>query len=201
LLLSGVTDPQHAEVWTGAVNAAGERSANLVCVDCGLGPDTVSVCDVITSETFDGLILYLCDSEGKPTEIMQRTKGLPVVNLAQLHEGYPGIVSGHYEGMRRLLQHLVEVHGYERIAFVQEVARGRAADARYRAYVEVMTAYELPCSADLLVERQRTSVGGSDGVWQSAGRPHREFTADDSGSAVAKNGSEGAGACVGATGW
>ncbi len=160
LLLNSVTDPQDAEVWAGVAEAARERSANLLCLDCGYGAHPGGICDLVGPETFDGLVMYLRDREGRPAAVLQQAHSLPVVNLAQLHEGYPGIVSGHYEGMRRLLRHLIEVHGYERLAFVQEAASSRAADARYRAYVDVIAEYGLPHNADLVVRAQSATETG-----------------------------------------
>jgi DNA-binding LacI/PurR family transcriptional regulator/GAF domain-containing protein len=151
LLLDSATDPQDVLVWSGAAEAAREHGVNLLCLDCGHLPHVGPLCALVGPEALDGLVVRLRDDEGRLELIRQKASSLPVVNLAQLQEGYPGIVGGHYEGMRRLLRHLIEVHGYERLAFVQGTVGDRAADARYRAYVDVLTEYGLPHSGDLLV--------------------------------------------------
>lgn len=55
-----------------------------------------------------------------------------------------------YEGMRETVTHLIEAHGYRRLAFVRGPEGHPYAQDRYRAYCETLQAYGIPFNPDLV---------------------------------------------------
>ena len=164
LLLNSVLDPRDAVVWAGAVEAARAYDVNLVCFPGGTadGPGTM-LYDLVGTESIDGLVVHLYTHLEGFRDIHQRCGLLPVVNVLRLYEGYPGIVADNYQGMRDVIRHLVEVHGYRRLAFVRGVEGNLAADERYRAYVDAIAEYGLPSDPALLVTGDPDSHFSVDG--------------------------------------
>lgn len=159
LLTNTITDPRDHRVWVGAVEAARSLDANLVCFPTGLPGASQSVLyELIGPETLDGLILQLYTDRDTFRDIYQRCSVLPVVNLLRFYEGYPGIAADNYQGMKLLLDHLIEEHDYRRIAFIRAREGNLAADARYRAYEDFLDERGLSLDDNLLI----TGVGHFD---------------------------------------
>jgi len=55
--------------------------------------------------------------------------------------------------MQAILQHLVEVHGLRRIAFIRGPEHNEEADNRFKAYLETLAAYNIPVDPQLIVPR------------------------------------------------
>ena len=159
LLVNSLTDPRDQLVWTAAVETAQSLDANLVCFPVGNPSGPVSpLYELIGSETLAGLIFQLYTDQDSFRDVYQRCDSLPLVNLLRFYEGYPGIVSDNYQGMKLLLDHLIEEHDYRRIAFIRGNKGHIAADARYQAYEDFLSERGLPLDDNLLV----TGVGHFD---------------------------------------
>jgi DNA-binding LacI/PurR family transcriptional regulator/GAF domain-containing protein len=163
LLLSSVTDARDVLVWSGVLGCAREHGVDLLCLDCGRSLQAGPLCDLAGPEALDGLVIHLHDDEFSPRLTRQSAGPLPLVNLTCLQEGQPGIVGGNYQGMRSLLRHLIEVHGYRHLAFVQGAVGDAAADAaRYRAYVDVLSECSLPRPGALVVAEEQANDARAD---------------------------------------
>ena len=87
-------------------------------------------------------------------------------------EGIPSVLVDTYGGMRQALAHLVEVHGYRRIALIRgpegaaslthPAASPTEADERYRAYVDVLAESGLVLDPSLVVAPLLTEAGRFD---------------------------------------
>jgi DNA-binding LacI/PurR family transcriptional regulator/GAF domain-containing protein len=164
LLLNSVLDPRDAAVWAGAVEAARAHDVNLVCFPGGNadGPGRM-LYDLVGDERMDGLVVHLNTHLDEFQDIHQRCGLLPVVNVLRLYEGYPGIVADNYQGMRDVMRHLVEVHGYRRMALVRGAEGDIAANEQVRAYVDAIAEYGLPSDPALLVAGDLDSHSGMAG--------------------------------------
>ena len=47
-------------------------------------------------------------------------------------------------GMRRMVDHLIEVHGYRRLAYLSGPAGEQTAEALYRGYQQALAAHDIP---------------------------------------------------------
>jgi len=73
-----------------------------------------------------------------------------MVCLTQPVQGIPTLSVDSYQGMREAIIHLIEVHSYRRIAFIRGPAEHYYAQERYRAYCDVLAAYDIPFAAELV---------------------------------------------------
>ncbi|MBN2394571.1 MAG: substrate-binding domain-containing protein, partial [Anaerolineae bacterium] len=147
----------------GADDLARERDVNLLCFvggslhPAGQSSDPSNVLYDLWSEgEIDGLII----SSGSigtlvGLEVMQafceRFRPLPQASIALPIADVPSILLDNYAGMRAVVEHLVEVHGYRRIAFFHKQEGHPENDARYNAYVDVLTEHGIAIDPNLVV--------------------------------------------------
>ena len=60
--------------------------------------------------------------------------------------------------MHQRLVHLFEVHGYRRITFILGTPNDPIYQARYRAYSDILTEYELPFEENILPALTETTI-------------------------------------------
>lgn len=147
----------HNTLWAGFADAAAELDVNLICYVGGPIASHFSqrniLYDMIGTERVDGLVI--CGTIGNylTTEQFQsfvdRYRPLPIVGIAQI-PGLPGVTVDNQKGMRDIITHFIEVHGYRRIAFVGGLENSEEAVLRYRAYVDALAEYDLPLDPDLI---------------------------------------------------
>jgi signal transduction histidine kinase/AraC-like DNA-binding protein len=65
-------------------------------------------------------------------------------------EGMPTVAVDSYLGMRALLAHLIEEHGFCRLAFIRGPEEHYYAQERYRAYLDALQALNLPLLPELI---------------------------------------------------
>ena len=88
-----------------------------------------------------------------------RFKPLPLVSLAQLMADVPTVLMDSYNGMRSVIVHLIEVHGYRRLAFIRGPERHFYAQERFRAYTETLQAYGIPFNESLVTPPMQWEAG------------------------------------------
>ncbi|NLW10151.1 MAG: substrate-binding domain-containing protein [Firmicutes bacterium] len=76
---------------------------------------------------------------------------IPFVTIEGSFPGYPSVTYGNYSGMRMVVKHLIETHGYKKIGFVGIDVENETHEVfqdRYRAYYDTMQEYGLPVDPD-----------------------------------------------------
>jgi PAS domain S-box-containing protein len=150
--------------WTGIADVVRERGANLVCFpvqdiaseSAMSGNMAAALGDLITPARIDGLITHQWWSDQAWFEqIYDRYRPLPIVTIFRQYPGYLGVGVDNYQGMRAMLRHLVEDHGYRRLAYIRG-PEGTSADDRYRAYIDALQHYHIPFDAKLVVPGDHT---------------------------------------------
>jgi PAS domain S-box-containing protein len=161
----GYTTPDlsrfQAAMWVGACDVAQERDANLICFVCGVLRDTIDfkyranvLLDLVSPENVDGLIFnaanlaWYIGAEGAENFI-ERFRPLPITSIGSM-EGIPSIVVEGEPGMRELVSHLIEAHGYRRIAIIRGPEGHPGAEARYDAYVQALAEHNIPLDPSLV---------------------------------------------------
>jgi len=76
---------------------------------------------------------------------------LPIVCGEHKIEGFPSVLMDDCGSIRQALVHLIETHGYRKIAFLQGPPGHVGAQERYRGYVATLAEYGLPFEPRLLV--------------------------------------------------
>ncbi|MBN2004024.1 MAG: SpoIIE family protein phosphatase [Anaerolineae bacterium] len=135
----------------GVADVARERDVNLLCfyqrvfyrdklAPLELGPGSWDT----LAEVVDGLILHQSwPSEETFASFQARFPTLPMVNSIRVYKGCPGLSIDSYQGAKELTHHLVEVHGYRRIAHASGPKGNWSVMERQRGYVDVLTEYGL----------------------------------------------------------
>lgn len=170
-LLASLHTGSSRALWPGVLDATEKQDVNLVCFPGGrLGAangfesQRNQVFDLATTEYLDGLITWASSLGGVlgPSQISafhQRYAGLPMVSLAQFMEGLPTVALDSYRGMRALLAHLIQEHGFTRLAFIRGPEEHYYAQERYRAYLDALQAFDIPLRPELVTRPLRWESG------------------------------------------
>ncbi|MFN2108232.1 MAG: LacI family DNA-binding transcriptional regulator [Anaerolineae bacterium] len=108
---------------------------------------------LVSSERLDSLVLV----QWWPTrEVFEgfynrNYRPLPVVNVHRHYGGYPGVSVDNREGMATAIRHLIEVHGYRRLAYIGGLPDNPSANERYQAYVMTLEEYGIPLDPTLVL--------------------------------------------------
>ncbi len=106
---------------------------------------------------FDGVIVVanVLHMEVNRKMILELIKDLtcPVVSIGARLDGCHFIGTDNYTSMRRMVEHFVVDHELKRIHFVKGIKDNPDAEARYQAYVDVLTENNIP------VEEERVTQG------------------------------------------
>ncbi len=149
-------------LWRGVVDAAARHNINIVCFPGGglhapteFEAQRNVIYDLVNPAGLGGLISWSSTITGSldPADIRafhQRYRPLPMVCLTQPVQGIPTLSVDSYQGMRAAILHLIEVHGYRRMAFIRGPAEHYYAQERYRAYLDVLASYDIPFAAELV---------------------------------------------------
>ncbi len=86
-------------------------------------------------------------------EFVARFKGIPTLVLGDSVEDpeVPYLIGGNYSGMKECVRHLVEDHGYRKIAFVGGPKRNYDSNRRMQAYKDVLTEHGIEVNEDMIV--------------------------------------------------
>jgi DNA-binding LacI/PurR family transcriptional regulator/anti-anti-sigma regulatory factor len=161
-------------IWTGVADAAREQGANLICFAVGtLDFSSLSEFEArhnvlydLVSGNVDGLVissgsLSFFVSEREFQNFCDRYRPLPMVSIALALEGIPSALVDNVTGLRDAISHLIEAHGYHRIAFIRGHKDHEESDLRYRAYTEALAEHGLALNPDLVVSGDFSRPSGA----------------------------------------
>lgn len=160
----------------GITDFAAHRDINLICLEGGL----LNSCEhfkyeknilygLASGRRLNGLII-LSDSVGIRLnddalfQFRQSFQPLPVLFVGRGHPDVPSIVIDSYTGMREMVTHLIENHGYRKFAFIKGVQGSFHAEMRYTAFVEVLKEHEIPLDEDLVYDGDFLEISGTQAV-------------------------------------
>jgi DNA-binding LacI/PurR family transcriptional regulator/signal transduction histidine kinase len=162
-----------AEFIAGITDAAEANDVNLVHFIGGrLAPvstpgreaPSFGLYDLATFELLDGLLLTSDVAYGSAAEALKAFAkvygSLPIVTQSVEIDGASMFVPDNVEGMRAAVRHLIEEHGYKRIAFIRGISGHLDAEQRYDAYREVLKAYNIRFDEDLVADGDYTPESG-----------------------------------------
>ncbi|MBN2002296.1 MAG: SpoIIE family protein phosphatase [Anaerolineae bacterium] len=146
----------------GMVDACRERDVNLIYFAGGVVYDPNGfelqhniLYDMASIAELDGIIISTSTvtepiPDGEPIkDFLKRFRPRPIVAIERPIEGVPTILKSEYESMAEVMTHLIEVHGYRRIVYVNRVGPRPHRD-RYRAYVDSLARYGIPFNPNLV---------------------------------------------------
>jgi signal transduction histidine kinase/DNA-binding LacI/PurR family transcriptional regulator len=126
----------------------------------------VVIFDLIDTRNFDGLIIWgnTIFQRFSIEEIRifcNRYRPLPIVSIGSTPiDDIPEIVINNYQGMYDAVEHLIQAHGYHKIAFIQGPDGHPEAGERYQAYTDALAAYGLTLDPRLVLPGEFITSSG-----------------------------------------
>lgn len=178
----GVFLAQISRVWgtefmAGVEQAAEDHDVNLICFVGGrpkslAAPgqlqDSYGLYDLVHQNRLDGLILAADMAYGlSAKEINSFCRSLapmPIVAHAIDAVGVPHVLADNFKGMKFMMRHLIEQHGYKRIAFIRGVKGQIEAELRFEVYKRELEAHNIPFDKNLVVEGDFSPDSGRNAV-------------------------------------
>ncbi len=149
-LTSCVAEPHRLVMWRAVAKAAQEQNANLICIAgaelCDSSENRSDGSDIFTignDAIIDALVIWdasisNCVSQEPFIEFCRRFESKPMINIGHEVSGIPTVTTDDYLGMRNLIVHLVQDHGFRRIAFIRGPESQIGAEERFKAYKDVL---------------------------------------------------------------
>jgi putative nucleotidyltransferase with HDIG domain len=163
MLINTFDDDYEAEVWNHIADAAIDYDVNLLFfvgrpLSSPFGKDYQhnSIYNLISEKNLDGLIIFTATIGTyiplkELTSFCKQFRQFPVVCFGQNIKGIPSIVFDNEVGLKELIDHLVRVHGYKRIAFIKGPETHQEANIRYNTYLKTLKKHNIPFDPDLVV--------------------------------------------------
>jgi DNA-binding LacI/PurR family transcriptional regulator len=120
-----------------------------------------------SAKVLDGLVIASLGTQASPEaqkSHLARYHPLPMCTLALAHAGVPNVSVDDGAGMRDAVQHLVQVHGRRRVAFIRGPEGSPSADERYRGYVRALTNLGVEFDESLVVPDDISTGSGARAV-------------------------------------
>jgi DNA-binding LacI/PurR family transcriptional regulator len=171
LLTSTLEEENGNNLWSGIANMAERKGVNLICF---VGDPLKAhkdfkehkevfrnqaniLYELINTKRIDALILWggaLSNYIGIEayTEFYNRLKPIPMVNISMFLEDIHNVRIDNYNGISKILEHLINYHRYTRIAFIQGPDKNIEAATRFKAYKDTLNKYNIKYNPKLVTE-------------------------------------------------
>lgn len=150
LVFTNETKSIMVDQWAGVLDEAREQNVNLICLAGGVlnnpyTSDTQAgvLFDLVSDRRMDALIIwtgvlnwYISDAE--MIRFCQKFARLPMVSVEATVSGIPNVLADSALGMRQLMEHLINSHGYRKIAFLRGPKGSEQIQLRYQSYVDTL---------------------------------------------------------------
>lgn len=176
LLVDWLEDEYQNKVLAGVDAEAQANGVSLFCLTGGVllspyrfGARRNFLYDLVSPDCVDGLVLMsgtLSNYVGpsKLARYCERFRPMPMCSIGVALSGIPSVLVDNASGMRQAIKHLIEVHGYRRIAFLRGPGVNEEAEERYRVYRDVLAEHGLPFNPDLVTLGNFQASSGADAV-------------------------------------
>lgn len=162
--------------WQGALESAEKLTVNLM-VFSGRAIHSIYpgeeeqniVYQLAVSNKLDGLILssgsvanYLSDEEYRKE--LEPYRFLPMVSISRKVEGVPSIMSGNRQGIKEVVRHLAEDHGYRKLVYIGGGSANPEAEERLSAFHEALAHYSIEARPEYIIEGDFSYIAGVNAV-------------------------------------
>ncbi|MEJ5309880.1 MAG: substrate-binding domain-containing protein [Anaerolineae bacterium] len=164
------------DVFHGVTDAAQTYGVDVLYVAGGPlravdgAPMTRSVIlNLIGPDNVDGIIIFssLLATASRLEEFSTFCKQyapLPAVSVGLKLPNMPSITIANYTGVYSEMTHLIDIHGYRRIAFICGPESHPEAKERLRGYTDALTAHDIPIDPALIVGGQFSVQSGAQAI-------------------------------------
>ena len=147
--------------WSGVMDVAHERDVNVLNLvgsrlssPIDLEAPAQVMFDLVDPSMLDGIVvfsemLYHFVNVSELKQFLTRYDPVPMTSIGVV-EGIPSVMLDLELGMRRMMDHLIEVHGYQRLAYLSGPAGEQTAEALYRGYRQALTSHGIPFDPNLV---------------------------------------------------
>jgi signal transduction histidine kinase/DNA-binding LacI/PurR family transcriptional regulator len=174
----GVFLAQISRVWgtefmAGVRQAAEDNDVNLVCfvggqpsslIIPGQLQNSYGLYDLARQNQFDGFILAADIAHGlSAKEIKAFCRSFaptPMVAHAIETDGVPHLLADNFKGMKFIMRHMIEQHGFKRIAFIGGIKGQIESELRFSVYKRELEAHNIPFDEQLVVHGDFTPDSG-----------------------------------------
>jgi diguanylate cyclase (GGDEF)-like protein/PAS domain S-box-containing protein len=176
VMIGDLSSIYQEQIMRGIHDAAQEKGFNIVAFSGGAINSTnlldecrYKIFEIIDTSKFDGIILPM-SSHGRyldkqqTYDYMKKISSIPLVNIGGYMEGYTNIISDFEVGLSNLFEHLVNVHGYRRIAFFRGPRNHQSSEERMRIYMKLLKKHDISFDENLIIYGNLTKVSGEDSV-------------------------------------
>ncbi|MBN1410758.1 MAG: EAL domain-containing protein [Spirochaetales bacterium] len=176
LIFETLLDKYQSAIWEGIIDKIKEADINLICF-CGIASRGRNIpinlagklLSHIDKNTVDGLIFLggpfsIFLSEDELQKVFNLFSDLPLVNVGIHRKGLPSLVVDNGSGMKELMVHLIETHGYKKIAFIKGPETNQEAQLRYDIFRRTMDEYKIPINPDFIFNGDFTELASVDVV-------------------------------------
>jgi signal transduction histidine kinase/DNA-binding LacI/PurR family transcriptional regulator/AraC-like DNA-binding protein len=177
LLTAGLRDPYATVTWSGVMEVAQARDANVVNLvgsrlhsPLDLEAPAQILFELVEPAALDGLVvfsemLYHFVSVHELKRFLARYGSLPMTSIG-LVPGIPSVMVDLRRGVREVVSHLINVHGFRRLAFLRGPGAEITAEAQYEGYVEGLAQFRIPLRPHLITPPARHwgNQIGSEGI-------------------------------------
>jgi PAS domain S-box-containing protein len=162
-VLIGDVNTYTSLIWEGLHAVAEEQRVDTICfMGRDLSEDAITrstnniIYQLINEKIVDGLIVLSAGlgqeiSHETLTEFCRDFVPIPVVSVGEQIEGIPSLFVDNRSGLRDLFLHLIDDHGYRRLAFVRGPEQNPDAQDRYQVYKDVLAERQIPFNPDLIL--------------------------------------------------
>ncbi len=128
-----------------------------------LGGRSYGLYDLIKPGQFDGILLAADIGHASPEDVKNFCKifaPAPVASFAVQAEGVSSFIADNERGMRAVIRHLIEVHGYKRIAFIRGRQGQIESEMRFNAYKTELQNHGIRFEEKLVLDGDFTPESG-----------------------------------------
>ena len=171
ILVSSADDRFENALLRGVTDVALQAGANWVCFTSGairmrqgFEFQRNMLYELVNAEIVNGLVVSGTLGHGvshaELREFCVNYRPLPVVTVAVELDGIPCITSDSYRGITDVVNHLLDVHHRQHVAFVRGPVGHQEADERFRAYVDALSAHGYSINEKRVVIGDYTMASG-----------------------------------------
>jgi len=171
LFINCTEDKYENAILRGVFDAVHAQGANLVCYTSGalrsyhgFEAKRNILFDLVDKTMFDGLVIAGTlghnINQQELAELCYSYQPLPMIGIGFSVEGLPGIMVDGLNGMRQVIDHLIEQHHYQRLGFIRGPLGQREAEQRYQAYLDSLAAHQLEFDPNLVAQGDYTHHSG-----------------------------------------
>ncbi len=147
VVITRIMNGYEMEIVRGIQQVAERAEVNLLIYEGGEVSHTWDLFKLLDNAPLNGVLLSATLSHAVSPEalkaIVEATTHLPVVTMALPLADRPMVLPDNRGGVRSAVEHLINVHGYQRIGFLRGPAGQMEAEQRYEAYLSTMQAHGL----------------------------------------------------------